>query len=175
MYYAEVTNGEITKLNITLPYSTKEYSIPKGCLDVTPFNLYPITGSEPTYNASLQRLNGPTYDFNGTEVVRTYTVTDIPVEELTARFIDQVTEATQSRLDTFAKTRNYDGVLSACTYASSTVPKFQLEGQYCVNSRDSTWATLYTIMSEVQGGTRPMPTTVDEVMALLPVLEWPTT
>lgn len=84
-----------------------------------------------------------------------------------------VVTATQAWLDTFANTRNYDGILSACTYASSAVPKFQSEGQYCVNARDSTWATLYTLMGEVQAGTRPMPATVEEVIALLPELTWP--
>jgi hypothetical protein len=91
----------------------------------------------------------------------------------TDEFIQMVKNATQDRLDTFAQTRNYDGILSACTYATSTVPKFQSEGQYCVNARDNTWASLYTIMEEVQTGTRPMPTSVEEVMSLLPVLTWP--
>lgn len=88
-------------------------------------------------------------------------------------FQTSVVTATQARLDTFARTRNYDGILSACTYATSAIPKFAGEGQYAVNARDSTWATLYTLMGEVQLGSRTMPTTVDEVMALLPELVWP--
>jgi len=87
--------------------------------------------------------------------------------------ITSITAQTQARLDDFAKTRNYDGILSACTYASSTVPKFQSEGQYCVNARDLTWASLYTIMGEVQAGTRPMPTSFADIEPDLPVLEWP--
>lgn len=90
-----------------------------------------------------------------------------------AAFIEAVTNSAQGRLDDFAKTRNYDGILSACTYAASTVTKFQTEGQYCVNARDSTWATLYTVMGEVQAGTRAMPDNVAAVMALLPALVWP--
>jgi hypothetical protein len=91
----------------------------------------------------------------------------------TQAFIASVTVATQARLDDFAKTRNYDGILSACTYASSPSPKFSGEGQYCVNVRDSTWATLYALMAQVQGGQRSMPATVADVLAELPVLEWP--
>lgn len=87
----------------------------------------------------------------------------------------EVTTATQLRLDDFARTRNYDGILSACTYASSTVTKFATEGQYCVDARDQTWATLYTIMAEVQAGTRPMPESYADIEPLLPVLEWPAT
>lgn len=80
---------------------------------------------------------------------------------------------TQKRLDDFARTRNYDNILSACTYATSTVPKFAAEGQYCVNARDSTWATLYQVLAEVQAGTRPMPSGFADIEPLLPVLEWP--
>lgn len=90
-----------------------------------------------------------------------------------AAIIADVTAGTQKRLDDFARTRNYDGVLSACTYASSGVPKFAGEGQYCVDARDSTWATLYTFMAEVQLGTKPMPTGYADVEPLLPPLAWP--
>lgn len=90
-----------------------------------------------------------------------------------AGVIANVTSGTQQRLDDFARTRNYDGILSACTYASSGVPKFAGEGQYCVDARDSTWATLYTFMAEVQLGTKPMPTGYADVEPLLPALAWP--
>ena len=98
---------------------------------------------------------------------------DSEAEARALSFQNAVVAATQARLDTFAKTRNYDGILSACTYASSIVPKFAAEGQTAVNLRDSTWATLYSLMGEVQAGTRTMPGTVEEVLALLPELVWP--
>ena len=56
---------------------------------------------------------------------------------------DSIVAATQQRLDDFAKTRGYDSILSACTYATSQVAEFAAEGQYCVNVRDLTWAKLY--------------------------------
>lgn len=90
-------------------------------------------------------------------------------EQIMAECVDR----TQKRLDDFARTRNYDGILSACTYATSTVPKFAAEGQYCVNARDNTWATLYQVLAEVQAGTRPMPSGYADIEPLLPVLEWP--
>ena len=85
----------------------------------------------------------------------------------------EIVNRTQARLDEFAKTRSYDGILSACTYATSTIPKFFTESQYCVNQRDATWAMLYTIMAEVASGTRPMPTGYADVEPLLPALVWP--
>ena len=84
-----------------------------------------------------------------------------------------IVAAVQSRLDTFAQTRNYDGILSAATYASSTVPKFAAEGQCAVNLRDNTWATLYTLLAEIQAGTRPVPTGYADFEPLLPALAWP--
>lgn len=84
-----------------------------------------------------------------------------------------VVQATQARLDEFARTRNYDGILSACTYADSSVPKFATEGQYAVQARDTTWAALYALLAEVQAGARPAPASFDDVHPLLPALEWP--
>ena len=98
----------------------------------------------------------------------------MPVPVITPeQIIAEVTAATQKRLDDFARTRNYDGILSACTYATSSMPKFTAEGQYAVDVRDNTWATLYAIMGEVQAGTRPMPTGFADIEADLPVLAWP--
>lgn len=84
-----------------------------------------------------------------------------------------IVAATQLRLDTFAQTRHYDGILSACTYATSSVPKFAAEGQYCVNARDATWSALYAILAEVLGGTRAMPTSFADIADDLPTLTWP--
>lgn len=88
---------------------------------------------------------------------------------------DGIVTAVQARLDTFAQTRNYDGILSACTYASSTVPKFAAEGQCAVNARDATWATLYTLLAEIQAGTRAIPSSYADIEPLLPALTWGTT
>lgn len=94
-------------------------------------------------------------------------------QDVAAQIQKEIVDATQQRLDVFVKTRNYDGILSACTYASSTVLKFRTEGQYCVDARDNTWATLYSILAEVQAGTRPMPSGYAEIELLLPTLTWP--
>lgn len=85
----------------------------------------------------------------------------------------QFTTAIQKRLDSFAQTRNYDSILSACTYATSTVAKFKTEGQACVNLRDATWAAAYTILANVQAGKRPMPTSIVDIEADLPAAVWP--
>lgn len=88
------------------------------------------------------------------------------------QIVAQYTAAVQQHLDDFARTRNYDSILSAATYAPSTVPKFSAEGQYAVEARDATWAKCYEILAAVEAGSRPTPT-LDELLAELPVLTWP--
>ena len=85
----------------------------------------------------------------------------------------EIVSAAQQRLDDFARTRNYDGILSLCTYATSTVPKFQTEGKYGVTARDATWATLYEMLAEVEAGTRPVPSGYADIEPDLPALAWP--
>ena len=88
------------------------------------------------------------------------------------QIIAQYTAGVQKHLDDFARTRNYDGILSAATYATSAVPKFKAEGQYAVEARDATWAKCYEVLAAVEAGSHPMPT-LDELLAELPVLTWP--
>lgn len=82
-----------------------------------------------------------------------------------------VQQKVQERLDAFARTRNYDSILSACTYVTSSVAKFKAEGEAAIQARDATWHACYEILAEVQGGHRPMPT-LEEVLAELPPLQW---
>ena len=93
-------------------------------------------------------------------------------EQIAAELVGAVQASVQKRLDEFARTREYDGILSACTYATSAVERFKGDADYCVGARDATWATCYTIMADVQAGHRALPT-VAEVMSELPPLEWP--
>ena len=84
-----------------------------------------------------------------------------------------IVAATQDRLDSWARSRNYDGILSACTYATSTIPRFSAEGQAAVNARDLTWATLYALLADVQAGTIPAPQSYVDIEPHLPELSWP--
>lgn len=88
------------------------------------------------------------------------------------QIIGSMTSAVQSHLDAKARERNYDGILSLCTYATSVVPKFAAEGQAGVEWRDAVWARCYEILADVQAGTRPTPT-AEQLIAELPIFTWP--
>ena len=98
-------------------------------------------------------------------------VTPPTPEQIKAGIVDNL----QMSLDRFARGRGYDSMLSACSYAGSSVPKFSTEGQYCVGLRDASWIALAAYMAEVLAGTKPMPTGFADVESILPVMAWPTT
>jgi hypothetical protein len=118
----------------------------------------------------------PVYSSDNARWEQVWDIRALTAEELQARqqqLQSSIVGATQLRLDTFANTRNYDSILSAATYATSPTPKFQAEGAYAVDCRDTTWAALYQLMADVQAGVRPMPTSFAEIEPELPVLVWP--
>jgi hypothetical protein len=79
-----------------------------------------------------------------------------------------LTDTVQSLMDSKAQAYHYDNLTTAVTYAEEpSVPKFQEEGQAFRSWRSTVWATAYSILAEVQAGTRSFPT-VSEVPSLLP-------
>lgn len=172
----------------TLTWPVKESTIKSRILEQQPNISFAKPFVPPAEYKKIQPAEQPAHDaffqtadevdpvkVNG-QWVQQWSVRSATAEELLARqalLKAEITAATQQRLDDFARTRNYDGILSACTYASSTVTKFRNEGQYCVDARDATWAKLYQIMDEADAGTRPVPTGYADIEPELPVLAWP--
>ena len=142
------------------------------------YNVFPVVSTGAQYDAATQvaTQDGCLYNASKQRWETSWTVRDKTAEELQAavqRLQNDIVAQTQQRLDDFAKERNYDGILSAATYATSPTLKFRQEGQYAVDARDATWAALYIILTEVQIGVRPMPSGYADIESELPVLAWP--
>lgn len=154
--------------NIETDYdSLKEYNV---------FRVF--ESSVPVYNAVLERTEEgpPMYNGDRDRWEQSWVVQQLSGDELQLSidaYKNQIVALVQQRLDNFAKTRNYDSILSAATYATSAVPKFAAEGQYAITARDQTWAALYQILADVQAGTRPMPASYEDIEGELPNLVWP--
>jgi hypothetical protein len=86
-YFAQVTNNEITRINLQPPFSIPGVSLPRNPdpAFLATMGYFPMVGDAPAYDPATQRLTGPTYEIDGETVKRNYTVEDIPQEELDAR------------------------------------------------------------------------------------------
>lgn len=92
-------------------------------------------------------------------------------EEQRALIKVRLTAVVQSWMDKTVQARNYDSILTACSYAGSADEKFNAEGTACKAWRDRVWRTCYAIEDEVLAGTRKVPTE-EELITELPELEW---
>ena len=92
----------------------------------------------------------------------------VPDPEVTKQ---ELQAAVQAHLDTTVQTRNYNGILSCCSYATSTDTTFAAEGTAALAWRDAVWRHCYDVLAEYEAGTRPLPT-AEALIAELPVLNW---
>ena len=186
MNYTKIINGVVDKYPLTekdIIIENPNVSFPSiiGKDTFADLDYYPVVESiKPLYIADTQRIDEVMPICINNVWVQQWLITDLSEEEVTAnqdikiqRLKSDVILETQKHLDSFANTRNYDSILSACTYATSSMPKFAAEGQYAVSARNNTWIAIYNLMAEVQAGTKPMPTGFVDVEPLLPELVWP--
>ena len=102
------------------------------------------------------------YTWNGLEVAAKRSVFVPPT-------IKEYTDAVQNYLDAAARAKNYDDIVSACSYAGAPNP-FQSEGQAFLTWRGNVWATCYRILADVQAGNR-QPPSIDALIVELPALQ----
>lgn len=96
-----------------------------------------------------------------------------PPQELPESVAARYEAAVQSVLDGAAKTRGYDNLFTAISYAEEpAVPRFQADGQAFRRWRSLVWDYAHTEMNAVLAGEKPQPD-LDTFLASLPVLELP--
>jgi hypothetical protein len=88
------------------------------------------------------------------------------------QIISSLTSAVQRYLDDTVRVKNYDSILSACTYSTSSIPQFKAEGQACIEWRDACWSKCYSIIADVNAGLRSIPTE-ESIVSEMPSLIWP--
>lgn len=156
--------------DVSLPVDlTNNSSLPSEFVYVNPVSL-------PAYDHTTHRIQEDTPQLDGDTWVAVWNIIPLTADEATAAaksLQDVVISQVQQRLDDFARTRFYDNMLSACTYATSSVPRLKTEGQYCVDARDATWELLFGILNDVVAGTREMPRSFADIENELPALAWP--
>jgi hypothetical protein len=178
--HIKLTNGNPKKYTIgQLRRDNPQVSFPKSIPNevLAEFDVYPLSATEePAYDPTTEKVVEVAPVKQGDVWVQVWDIAPLTPEETTqyiATLQRQITQQVQRRLDGFAETRNYDGIMSLCTYATSGNPKFRQEGQYGVEARDATWAKLYDILSEVEAENRPVPSGYAEIESELPPLVWP--
>ncbi|MBU0593368.1 MAG: hypothetical protein KKH74_06475 [Gammaproteobacteria bacterium] len=166
--YLLIENGQVAEHYEVLPYAWRNVSgltlmsaeelaglgwVP-AALDVTPLGPY-------------QRYGDWVFKQDITGWLAQREIVQIPQEQIVA----VLTSTVQMHLDNVARQRGYDGILSACSYATSSHAAFKAEGQACVDWRDAVWSACYQIMGAVQAGDRAVPTE-GELILLLPGMVW---
>ena len=92
----------------------------------------------------------------------------VPYVPTAAERQNTLVNAVQSVLDSAARAKGYDGIVSAVSYAPfDTVPQFQNEGLLLGEWRSECWNTCYGLLAQVQAGTANEPT-VSELIEMLP-------
>ena len=114
----------------------------------------------------VKYIRGQEYFFiNGKEVNKEDFLKATP-EEIQNEFIAKI----QTRLDDFVRTRGYDNMLSACTYANSNIPQFATEGNKAIGLRDLTWSKSYELLDNAISS-KNIPSW-ESFEAQLPELSW---
>ena len=89
--YAQIKNGSITTFDslpfrVTLADGTTRTSLSElSAAQLAEIGVYPVVGTAPEYDASTQRLVGPTLALAGDVVTASWAVEDLPPEEAAER------------------------------------------------------------------------------------------
>lgn len=132
--------------------------LPAGCIDVPPFEV-------PA--GKMAKWTGTDFVL---EAIPTAEPAPVPPPPTPAQLKAEAEATIQLRLDTFARRRGYDSLLSACSYLTSSVPKFAAEAKVCLDARDATWIAANELLASVDPTNLP---TIDQVVAAMPALVWP--
>lgn len=189
--YARVVNGQVAEYPV-LPVHIKNRAHPAEWYTKVIFQPKPVLEAFQYLTEALTVVEGKVYcayvakgytlaetlRFINTNPDQTKSDPDyvVQIEDVPPASIAKVNELArayaQTKLDEFAATRGYDGILSVCSYATDPLEEHRLEGQRAVELRSAYWVTIGTYMAKVLSKELPVPKTVAEIMVHLPELTW---
>ena len=76
--------------------------------------------------------------------------------------------AIQAALDSYAQSWGYTDLVTAASYAASTIPKYAAEAKALIAWRDSVWVWAEAYLAQVEAGTLSIPTTPAALLAAMP-------
>ena len=92
----------------------------------------------------------------------------LPPTPSQAEIVSTYEVAVQASLDAVAASWQYESILSATSYANSTVPKFKSEALALIAWRDQVWAACYSAMADIEAGNMQLPVSPAAFIATLP-------
>jgi hypothetical protein len=96
------------------------------------------------------------------------TVTPVPAAALLAQQVAVYEAAIQLALDTYAQSWGYSDLVTAASYANSTVPQYAAEAKALIAWRDATWQWAEAFEAQVNTGTATLPSTPADLVAVMP-------
>lgn len=106
MTYAKVINNEIVEYNRTLPFSTETTSFGVGTDAETlkSFGYLPIIGTEPEFDRLTHKIGNVSYMIGTDDIIKTYEVVALTVEEIRERDVPKMITPRQLRLQLLSAT-----------------------------------------------------------------------
>lgn len=175
--YCRVEDGNVIGGPSTLPDNYANYSngfFNLSAEEVVPYGFYLYIN--PDYDNATQELGYYIIDSNNFTV--TNEVVNLTQEQIDSRRLtymeskkSELVYAVQSHLDSTARTRGYDGILSLCSYDGDQDPVFAAEALAGKSWRSACWRYCYQVMDDVLNGDREIPT-VEVLISELPQINW---
>ena len=185
--FASVRDGRIVEFPVTL-----EIIQTRGH---TPFNYTPVVfGSKPSYNSQIARLSQDAKLSDGVVKVF-YNVVNLTLAELLATFKKTKTTAldlselseiqlstaqtlvinhAEAKVEALANRRGYNSIDTALgRYSLSSSPKYRSESDFIRAALDKAWADAEDYFAKIVARQLPVPTSVEEVDAVIVVADWP--
>ena len=95
-----------------------------------------------------------------------------PEPEPTPLTVADYTTAIDSHVEETARSKGYNSAAHLSGYATSTVPTWASEAAAFISWRDQVWLTAVEILRQVTDGEIEQPT-IEDLIASLPVIDWP--